>query len=124
MLNFGHTIGHAIEALSLNTNSHLLHGEAVVIGMMVESEIAVKIGLLSNNEQEKIKNLIKKYGFESLINRKFNFQLNEMMQIMRKDKKNQNGNIKMVLPTKVGKCKYDIYVNPEVIQDCLKGILE
>ena len=124
LLNFGHTIGHAIEALSLNTDNHILHGEAVIVGMIVESKIAVKMGLLSNNEQEKIKNLIKKYGFESLINRKFNFQLNEMMQIMRKDKKNQNGEIKMVLPTKVGKCKYDICVKPEIIQDCLKGILE
>ena len=67
---------------------------------------------------------IKKYGFESLINRKFNFQLNEMMQIMRKDKKNQNGNIKMVLPTKVGKCKYDVCIKQEIIENCLMEILK
>lgn len=124
LLNFGHTIGHAIEALSLNTKEPLLHGEAVIIGMVVGSEIAVKMGLLSNNEQEKIKNLIKKYGFESLINRKFNFQLNEIMQIMRKDKKNQKGEIKMVLPTKIGKCKYDVCVEQEIIENCLMEILK
>ena len=124
LLNFGHTIGHAIEALSLNTKEPLLHGEAVIIGMVVGSEIAVKMGLLSNNEQEKIKNLIKKYGFESLINRKFNFQLNEIMQIMRKDKKNQKGEIKMVLPTKIGKCKYDVCVKQEIIENCLMEILK
>ena len=124
LLNFGHTIGHGIEALSLNTDNPLLHGEAVVIGMIIESCIAVKIGLLSHEEREKIVTLIKKYGFENLINQKFDFSLNKIMTIMQKDKKNQNGCIKMVLPVKIGKCKYDVYVKPELIQGCLKEILK
>ena len=124
LLNFGHTIGHAIEALSLNTDNPLLHGEAIVIGMIIESNIAVRMGLLSRNEREKIVTLIKKYGFENLINQKFDFSLNEITAIMQKDKKNQKGCIKMVLPVKIGKCKYDIEVGQEVIRDCLKEILK
>ena len=124
LLNFGHTIGHAIEAMSLNTKTPLLHGEAVIIGMIIESKIAVKIGLLSQKEYEKNKNLIEKYGFEWLIRKKFDFSLKESIKLMKKDKKNQNGEIKMVLPTKIGKCKYDVCVKPEIIKDCLKEILK
>ena len=124
LLNFGHTIGHAIEALSLQTQTPLLHGEAVIIGMIIETKIAVKIGFCLQQEYEKIKNLIKKYGFEELIGKKFEFSLKDVMKLIKKDKKNQNGEIKMVLPTKIGKCKYDIFVKPEIIESCLIEILK
>lgn len=124
LLNFGHTIGHSIEALSLNTKTPLLHGEAIIIGMILESKIAVKIGLLSQKNYNKIKELIIKYGFKNLINKKFNFSTTDMLKLMKKDKKNQNGKIKMVLPAKIGKCKYDVFVKPEIIKDCLKEILK
>ena len=124
LLNFGHTIGHAIEALSLNTKQPLLHGEAVAIGMIIEGKIAVKIGLFSQQDFETIKNLISQFGFKKLITTKFDFSINDIFHVMKKDKKNQNGNIKMVLPAKIGKCKYDIYVKPEIIKHCLKDLLK
>ena len=68
--------------------------------------------------------MIKKYGFKELIGKKFNFSITDLIKLMKKDKKNQNGEIKMVLPTKIGKCKYDVFVKPEIIKDCLKEILK
>ena len=124
LLNFGHTIGHAIEALSLETKQPLLHGEAVAVGMIIESKIAVKLGLLSTTSFDKIVGLIGQYGFEKVVNTKFSFSVNDALKLMKKDKKNRNGEIKMVLPVKIGKCKYDISVGPKTIKSCLKDILD
>ena len=124
LLNFGHTIGHSIEALSLKTKAPLLHGEAVVIGMILESKIAVNIGLVSQKNYNNIKELIINYGFKNLINKKFNFSTTDILKLMKKDKKNQKGEIKMVLPTKIGKCKYDVCVKQEIIENCLMEILK
>ena len=120
LLNFGHTIGHAIEALSLSTKTPLLHGEAVAIGMIIEAKIAKQMKMISQNEVEKIANILVKYGFENLINQKFNLKIDDMIKIMQKDKKNKNGKIKMVLPTKIGSCKYNIDVSEAQIKEVLK----
>ena len=53
LLNFGHTIGHAFESLSIQTKAYLTHGEAVAIGMLIESEMAEKIGFLKKNERRR-----------------------------------------------------------------------
>ena len=120
LLNFGHTIGHAIEALSFSTNTPLLHGEAVAIGMIIEAKIAKQMKMISQNEVEKIANILVKYGFENLINQKFNLKTEDIIKIMQKDKKNKNGKIKMVLPTKIGSCKYNIDVSEAQIKEVLK----
>ena len=119
LLNFGHTAGHAIEALSFSTNTPLLHGEAVAIGMIIEAKIAKQMRMISQNEVEKIANILVKYGFENLINQKFNFKTEDIIKIMQKDKKNKNGKIKMVLPIKIGVCKYNIDVSEAQIKEVL-----
>lgn len=123
LLNFGHTIGHAIEALSLETKQPLLHGEAVAVGMIIESKIAIKIGMFSKHDFEEIYNLIIQHGFEKIVKTKFGFSVDDVLKLVKKDKKNRNGKIKMVLPVKIGKCKHDIDVEPKVIKSCLKDIL-
>ena len=119
LLNFGHTIGHAIEALSLSTKTPLLHGEAVAIGMIIEAKIAKQMKMISQNEVEKIANILVKYGFENLINQKFNLKTEDIIKIMQKDKKNKNGKIKMVLPAKIGAGKYNIDVSETQIKEVL-----
>ena len=57
-LNFGHTIGHALETYFLNSDVELLHGEAVAVGMMVESYLSVAAGLLSAGDFDEIKSEI------------------------------------------------------------------
>ena len=119
ILNFGHTIGHAIEAISIALEEPFLHGEAVLSGMFFETQIAVEIGLLKKNEAEKIYDCLHIYGLGELLekmkkNRNF-FKIDEIIKKMKKDKKNENSSIKFVLPIRIGRCKYDISVSEKQI---------
>lgn len=124
-LNFGHTIGHALEAVVMGTDMSLLHGEAVALGMVIEAKIAEKLNMASRNEVEKIVKILVKYGFENtikntIIRRMFGNKIDEILKIIKKDKKNENALIKMVLPTKIGVCKYNIDVRENQIKEVLK----
>lgn len=82
ILNFGHTIGHAIEALE---EYALFHGEAIAIGMVVEALIAQKLGHLSESDFDAIYELIKKMGFALKISEKVSTA--SMKETMMSDKK-------------------------------------
>ena len=120
ILNFGHTIGHSIESLSLETESPLLHGEAVAIGMVAESYIAKEIGNLTNEEYVLIKNVIKQYGLPVV----YDGNLEEIFLMLFKDKKNTGGKIKWVLPNRIGKCIYDVEVDNDIIKQAIMSILK
>ena len=117
ILNFGHTIGHAIETYYLDTPQRLLHGEAVAKGMIVEAYISYKLGLLSIIELEEINELVEAmYDLPS-------FQESDLDQILKNmtmDKKNKAGKILFSLIPKVGACDYDIEVDPELITAAMK----
>lgn len=120
ILNFGHTMGHSIEGLSLETESSLLHGEAVAIGMIAESYIAKEIGNLTNEEYELIKNVIKQYDLPVV----YNSDLEEIFLMLFKDKKNTSGKIKWVLPNGIGKCVYDVEVDNDIVKMAIRSILK
>lgn len=116
-LNFGHTIGHAIESLFLErAESSIFHGEAVAIGMICEAYISCKTAGLSEDCLNDIKENILWY---------FSFQeLNAMddhriLELMRHDKKNRNGEIRMVLLSDIGKSVTDKKVTPDLILQSL-----
>ncbi len=117
ILNYGHTIGHAIESWSLNNEKHsLLHGEAIAIGMVCEAYLASKLVKLSDNDLQIIcHTFIKFYGKYSL---KIGIE-QELMATMRNDKKNNAGNINFSLPDKIGNCLYDIPVTETDIVESL-----
>ncbi|MDB5026208.1 MAG: aroB [Mucilaginibacter sp.] len=104
-LNFGHTIGHAVETYSLmNDKNPLTHGEAIAIGMICEAKLSnIKVGL-SNAEltqiNEVIGNLYPKYNIAESSH-------NVLYSIMQKDKKNQSGKINCTLLTSIGQCRID-----------------
>ena len=103
ILNFGHTLGHALES-HLKYSNKLNHGEAVIIGMMAASIVSHKKNFLKNQELKAIKDLYQKLGlndsFKSYIR---NNQLNNFFKIMKKDKKNNSKNINLILLKKIGK---------------------
>jgi 3-dehydroquinate synthase len=104
-LNFGHTIGHAVETYSLmNDETPLTHGEAIAIGMICEAKLSnIKIGLSETELNEingVIGNLYPKYTITSSCYK-------ELYSIMQKDKKNQSGNINCTLLTNIGQCRID-----------------
>lgn len=113
ILNYGHTIGHAIESLLLDTQHKLLHGEAIAQGMIYEARLSVdKLGL-SKNEFEEVKNYIEQvYGT-------FNHQIidvEKMISNATKDKKNFAGEIKMASIDTIGSCQHDVGVSIEDIK--------
>ena len=103
ILNFGHTLGHALES-HLKYSNKLNHGEAVIIGMMAASTISHKKNFLKNQELQAIKDLYQELGlndsFKSYIQ---NNQLNNFFKIMKKDKKNNSNKINLILLKKIGK---------------------
>ena len=117
ILNFGHTIGHAIEAYSLeNETTPLLHGEAIVIGMICEAYIsAYKCGL-PENELHEIKTILLSHYPQYNLNK---FDIDKLVDSMSIDKKNEGSTIMAALLKNIGTCTYDIAITKE---DVIKGI--
>jgi 3-dehydroquinate synthase len=114
-LNFGHTLGHAIESYFLeNKNKEtLLHGEAIAAGMILESYISWKKKLISPEEYIQIKTTIKTI-FENIT-----FEENDLapiLELLIHDKKNEFGNIQFALIEGIGKTKINQEVENELIK--------
>ena len=104
-LNFGHTIGHAVETNSLiNDSNPLTHGEAIAIGMICEAYLAHTKTGLSKAELDEIVEVISglypKYPLAAT-------SYETLLVIMLKDKKNQNGQINCTLLNSIGQCNLD-----------------
>lgn len=98
-LNFGHTIGHALESLFINDSSLLLHGEAVAFGMVAESFIALLKNLISIKELNRISDLIQNH-FNLPVFSEQAFE--QVFHLMSFDKKNHSGKIIFSLPHGIG----------------------
>jgi len=97
-LNFGHTIGHAIESLSLDNQITLLHGEAVAIGIICETHISYSKNLISKEELNEISEVI----ISIFTLPKLNFTHSSIIDYMKFDKKNSEGEINFTLINKIG----------------------
>lgn len=97
VLNFGHTVGHALEKI---TKYQLLHGYAIAYGMLVEAKIANILGFLSNEDFIFVKNILAKLEIDS--NYLAGFNNDKIIMAMRGDKKNINQQIKLTLLNGVG----------------------
>lgn len=98
ILNFGHTIGHAVETATGYTR--YLHGEAVAIGMCAEARLAQQVGILEDMETERIKAVVDRYGLPSSLPK--DIMLDEVISFMQLDKKAVSGDLKFVLPERIG----------------------
>lgn len=121
-LNYGHTLGHAIESYCLTHESKkkLLHGEAIAIGMILETFISVKQAGFPSEKLERINTVIKDiYG-------KHDFDENDIEKIselMKFDKKNSHGKIYFVLLEDIGEPVIDQQVKPETIREAFEYYL-
>lgn len=98
MLNFGHTVGHAIESLS---GYMVSHGAAVAAGMNFITGISAKKGWCDDNTAMRIEGLLNAYGFDLDIP----FSSGELVGKIRSDKKRSGDNINIITPDKIGKCR-------------------
>ena len=104
-LNFGHTIGHALESFFLQTDDPITHGEAVTLGMLAESKLAHDGGLLSKTDFEKIISLVS--VLLEPIHRELPSYL-DLKKWMEKDKKSTLSRLHFSLPTEIGSCRWDV----------------
>lgn len=126
LVNFGHTIGHAIEAV---LTPQLLHGEAVSVGMILEAEIARALGILRNSAVGRLTRCLKAYNLPIAMDEAklascpnyHNLSTSRLMDIMRLDKKNSGSTKKIVLLAKIGKTHEEkaTGVQDQVIEDVL-----
>jgi 3-dehydroquinate synthase len=117
-LNFGHTIGHAVETYSLiNDEDHLSHGEAIAIGMICEAYLSHKKTGLSAEElaeiTEVLNNLYPRYELKESYNE-------TLFALMMKDKKNQNGKINCTLLSSIGQFNIDNVCTEEELVEALR----
>lgn len=116
ILNFGHTIGHAVESYALtNDTVPLTHGEAIAIGMICEAYLSSTNNTLTAAELEDITAYITSlYPAYHIKEESFN----ELLALMQSDKKNEHGQIMFSLLRKTGDCDYNCIVTE---QDILKS---
>jgi len=116
-LNFGHTIGHAIESYSLKYDKNpLLHGEAIAIGMICEAYLSYKYNGLPGESLNEltafIRSVFPDYSFPREI-------YQELIDFMKNDKKNTAGKIGFALLKEPGNCSFDHYLEIDQIVDSL-----
>jgi len=114
ILNFGHTIGHAIESHFLNTDKHLFHGEAIAAGMICEAYLSYKTTGLSKEEMVKIKEAFLAVFPQIDLSES---DLTSILDYMQHDKKNINGIINFSLLSEIGNCIFNSQVDPELIKE-------
>ena len=116
ILNYGHTLGHAVE--SLTGYSQVNHGEAVAIGMVAAGKIAVKMGLWNEKDAQRQMVLIEKMGLPTQI--PSYLDPNTIIDILQNDKKVKAGKVRFILPTAIGKVIITDEVTTEILQSILR----
>jgi 3-dehydroquinate synthase len=121
VLNFGHTIGHAVESLSMeNGRKPLLHGEAIAIGMICEAWLSHRFKKLPEKDLRDITELISAwyapYSFDDM-------DFHRLIELMRNDKKNKEGKINFTLLDGIGQPVFDCYCSPMDIKEALRYYL-
>ena len=121
ILNFGHTVGHALETYLIGRGGDIRHGEAVALGMIPALYLSEKYCHLDHKWT---------LYYKSLYAKNFNrFDLSgiaaeDLLEIMRHDKKNEGGDIRFVLIEELGKPVYDVVVDLKYILDSVNYLIE
>ncbi|WP_425390532.1 3-dehydroquinate synthase [Ekhidna sp.] len=116
ILNYGHTIGHALESHFLNSDTPLLHGEAIAWGMILENDIAVEAEILEKEARDEINAFIRS-----------NYKLSQNLPSyeslkthLLQDKKNDAQGIRFSLIKKIGACAHDVLTEEAILKKILK----
>ncbi len=118
ILNFGHTIGHAVESYSLSKDKKpLTHGEAIAIGMICEAFLSEKNSTLTPEELTEIRSYISSVYPAYKIKEK---SVDQLLSLMQSDKKNEHGNILFTLLESIGKCTYNCRVSESDIRESME----
>ena len=117
ILNFGHTVGHAVEAVS---NFQIAHGQAVAVGMVAAAKIAAELDLMDSVNVTGLERILQKAG---LMTRLPKMEISRVIQTMRYDKKVRNDKIRFVLPRSIGQVFITDDVSSTVVEKVLREML-
>ena len=118
LLNFGHTFGHALEAL-LGYDGRLLHGEGVAIGMILALELSVRLGLCPTEDLARVKAHYAATGLPAAIDPAWELTSAAMIAAMATDKKAKNGQLRFILSRGIGQTFVATDVPMDQIRNCL-----
>lgn len=118
VLNFGHTVGHALEAVT--HYSRLRHGEAVAIGMVVASRLSLMMKMFKPDDLQRLISLLQRVGLPTELPGDVTPQ--SILDAMVQDKKSFHGNIKMILPMAIGQVQATDQWNEQDLLNVLEGI--
>jgi len=113
ILNYGHTIGHAIESAS---DFKVQHGEAVAIGMLAAARISNKLGIFDKNELIRLKGVLERASLPTEIP---DLEIEKIIQAIKHDKKILKGKIRFVLPKAIG----SVFITDEVSLSLVEEVL-
>jgi len=116
ILNFGHTIGHAIESYYKDEN--ISHGDAVYYGMIAESYISYKMNLIEESEYKKIDNFISSIPKFKLTD----FKINKLLDYIKMDKKQSINNNRFILLNGLGSAIIKENIDVKIIKEALNTI--
>jgi 3-dehydroquinate synthase len=117
-LNFGHTIGHAIETLT--GYGTISHGEAVSLGMVAACRLAAGLGLIEAEVAERIQGVLERLGLPVRWDR---LDAEQVWRIMLHDKKARGGQVRMVLPVVLGEAAVFEDISPEAIRRAIESLV-
>ncbi len=112
ILNFGHTIGHALESYFLAEGNRIFHGEAIAMGMIMESFIAREKKLINEVQLNEITSFL----IQIFEKQEMPWGDSALIQLTKQDKKNKGDEILMALPEGIGKAKWDIPVSEDELE--------
>jgi 3-dehydroquinate synthase len=113
ILNYGHTVGHAIETASDFT---VRHGQAVAIGMVISGRISKRFGFFTGDAQVRLEQLLRRAGLPTELP---NLNIDKVIQAMGHDKKILQGRVRFVLPKSIG----EVFVSDEVSTNLIEQVL-
>ncbi|MDD5590731.1 MAG: 3-dehydroquinate synthase [Dehalococcoidales bacterium] len=115
ILNFGHTVGHAIESVS---DFKVSHGEAVAIGMLAAARISRRMSILAQNELDRMESLIRRVGLPTRLP---DPAMRKLIAAMKQDKKVLKGRLRFILPESLGKVFITEEVDLSLVEQALTG---
>lgn len=123
ILNYGHTLGHAIESYFLENEDKktLLHGEAIAIGMILEGYLSNKLTGLSTEDLKDIKETFLKYYDKIAFTPD---DIEKILSLLKYDKKNSHGNINFVLLKTIGETQTDVRIKPDLYKEAFAYYME
>ena len=116
ILNYGHTFGHAIEAVF--GYGSFLHGEAIAIGMNCAARLAANLGMFDTNLITRQKTLLERFSLPIDCPEE---KHDELLAAMKKDKKSAGGKVKLILPDRIGNVKLVDWPGDELVLQALVG---